>query len=82
MLATNDISDKAPCSPDAAPRVHKERSPLQPGQGLQLPLAAPTVTPLASLTLTDELQLLPLSSHEHPGDPYEHRACQGPWPRS
>lgn len=42
-----------------------------------LPPAAPADSPLPSLTLAEGLELFLLPHHEHPGDPWEHRACHG-----
>lgn len=60
--------ERSLCSAHATPRVCREQRPPQPGQGMQLLLPASTETALASLTLTDEMQLLWLPPHEHPSD--------------
>ena len=78
VLATN--IPRAPeislFSAHAAPRPRRERSPPQPGQGSQLPARglsssppAPADTPLPSLTLVDDLELLLLSPHAPPSKP-------------
>ena len=58
------------------PRPLREQSPLQLGQGLQLPAQglsftapAPADTPLPSLTLVDDLQLLLLPHHVLASEP-------------